>query len=75
MTVAPPRLDALDEPTRDVSRGWVAMFVLANFGVFIPQQAPTIFLMPQQIAEIDSAGKVGAFAWVSAMGAVSGIVL
>ncbi|RFU42724.1 MFS transporter [Actinomadura logoneensis] len=51
------------------------MFVLANFGVFIPQQAPTTFLMPQQIAEIDPGGKVGAYAWVSVMGAVSGIVL
>ncbi|WP_026414500.1 MFS transporter [Actinomadura oligospora] len=75
MTVAPPHSDALEEPTRDVGRRWVAMFVLANFGINIPMQAPSTFLMPQQIAEIDSAGKVGAYAWVSAMGAVSGIVL
>lgn len=75
MTVTSQRVDALDEPTRNVGRRWVAMFVLANFGLNIPMQAPTTFLMPQQIADIDPAGKVGAYAWVSAMGAVSGIVL
>lgn len=36
---------------------------------------PTTFLMPEQIAQIDPAGKVGSYAWVSMMGAISGIVI
>lgn len=75
MSLAPERPEALAEPTRKVGSGWVALYVLANVGMFIPLQAPTTFLMPEQIAQIDPAGKVGSYAWVSMMGAISGIVL
>ncbi|MFB7212538.1 MFS transporter [Streptomyces sp. NPDC056255] len=69
------RPEALAEPVRRVGPGWVALYVLANVGVFIPMQVPTTFLMPEQIAQIDPAGKVGSYAWVSMMGAISGIVI
>ncbi|MEV5683517.1 MFS transporter [Streptomyces sp. NPDC052164] len=69
------RPEALAEPVRRVGPGWVALYVLANVGVFIPMQVPTTFLMPEQIARIDPAGKVGSYAWVSMMGAISGIVI
>ncbi|MDK0524767.1 MFS transporter [Streptomyces sp. ML-6] len=75
MTLASERPEALAEPTRRVGSGWVALYVLANVGMFIPMQAPTTFLMPEQIALIDPAGKVGSYAWVSMMGAISGIVI
>ncbi|MFB6500939.1 MULTISPECIES: MFS transporter [unclassified Streptomyces] len=75
MTLASERPEALAEPTRRVGPGWVALYVLANIGMFIPMQAPTTFLMPEQIARIDPAGKVGSYAWVSMMGAISGIVI
>ncbi|MEU8770432.1 MFS transporter [Streptomyces griseus] len=72
---SPERSEALAEPVRRVGRGWVALYVLANAGVFIPMHVPTTFLMPEQIAQIDPAGKVGSYAWVSMMGAISGIVI
>ncbi|MFF2509231.1 MFS transporter [Streptomyces sp. NPDC058067] len=81
MSVAPERpeqterSEALAEPVRRVGPGWVALYVLANVGMYIPLMAPTTFLMPEQIAQIDPVGKVGSYAWVSMMGAISGIVL
>ncbi|MBN6056691.1 MFS transporter, partial [Nonomuraea sp. RK-328] len=75
VTLVPERPEALAEPTRKVGPGWVVMYVLANVGMFIPMQVPTTFLMPEQIAQIDPAGKVGSYAWVSMMGAISGIVI
>ncbi|MFF4094505.1 MFS transporter [Streptomyces sp. NPDC001834] len=75
MTLAPERPEALAEPTRKVGSGWIALYVLANIGLFVPMQAPTTFLMPAQIAQIDPAGKVGSYAWVSMMGAIAGIVI
>lgn len=75
MSLAPARPEALAEPTRKVGPAWILLYVLANTGLFIPMQVPTTFLMPAQIAEIDPAGKVGGYAWVSMMGAISGIVI
>ncbi|MEU6657936.1 MFS transporter [Streptomyces sp. NPDC046821] len=75
MSLAPERTDSLAEPVRTVGRGWITLYVLGNVGLFIPMLVPTTILMPEQIAEIDPAGKVGSYAWVSAMGAISGIVL
>ncbi|MFF8442190.1 MFS transporter [Streptomyces californicus] len=72
---SPERSEALAEPVNRVGPGWVALYVLANAGVFIPMHVPTTFLMPEQIAQIDPAGKVGSYAWVSVMGAISGIVI
>lgn len=72
---SPERSDALAEPVRRVGRGWVALYVLANVGVFIPMHVPTTFLLPEQIAQIDPAGKIGSYAWVSMMGAIAGIVI
>ncbi|WP_331769595.1 MFS transporter (plasmid) [Embleya sp. NBC_00888] len=75
MSLAPVRPDALAEPTHRVGPGWVALYVLANAGMYIPMLVPTTFLMPEQIARIDPEGKVGSYAWVSMMGAISGIVI
>ncbi|WP_433253828.1 MFS transporter [Streptosporangium sp. CA-135522] len=72
---ADPLPEALAEPTRRVGAGWVAAFLLANMGLQIPMQVPSTFLMPEQIAAIDPSGKIGGYAWVSVMGAVSGIVI
>ncbi|MFD9303455.1 MFS transporter [Streptomyces sp. NPDC060048] len=75
MSLAPERPEALVEPTRKVRPGWIALYVLANTGMFIPMQVLSTFLMPEQIAQIDPAGKVGSYAWVSVLGAISGIVI
>ncbi|MET9468455.1 MFS transporter [Streptomyces sp. NPDC006544] len=75
MSLAPARPEALAEPTRKVGPAWIALYVLANTGLFIPMQVPSTFLMPEQIAQIDPAGKVGSYAWVSMVGAISGIVI
>ncbi|MET7465917.1 MFS transporter [Nonomuraea sp. NPDC005501] len=61
-------------PTRRVGPGWIVAYVVAGFGAQIASQSPSTFLMPQQIAGIDPTGKIGGFAWVSAMGAVAGII-
>ncbi|MDW4898384.1 MFS transporter [Streptomyces californicus] len=63
------------EPVRPVGHGWITLYVLGNVGLFIPMLVPTTLLLPAQIAEIDPTGKVGSYAWVSVMGAISGIVL
>ncbi|MGW6688708.1 MFS transporter [Streptomyces sp. NPDC054961] len=75
MSLAPARPEALAEPTRKVGPGWIALYVLANTGLFIPMQVPSTFLMPEQIAQIDPSGKIGSYAWVSMVGAISGIVI
>ncbi|MFB6837186.1 MFS transporter [Streptomyces sp. NPDC056361] len=75
MSLATERSDSLAEPVRTVGRGWITLYVLGNVGLFVPLLVPTTILMPEQIAQIDPAGKVGSYAWVSAMGAISGIVL
>ncbi|MBN6052915.1 MFS transporter, partial [Nonomuraea sp. RK-328] len=61
-------------PTRRVGNAWIVAYVVAGFGIQIASQSPSTFVMPQQIAGIDPTGKVGGFAWVSAMGAVAGVV-
>ncbi|WP_225446793.1 MFS transporter [Streptacidiphilus sp. PB12-B1b] len=66
---APPQ-----PPPGAVGRGWLGGFVLANFGMQIALQTPSTFLIPQQIAAIDPHGKVVAYAWASAVGAVAGLV-
>ncbi|WP_236075811.1 hypothetical protein [Streptomyces coffeae] len=46
MSLAPERRErpeALAEPVRKVGPGWVALYVLAGVGVFIPMQVPTTF--------------------------------
>lgn len=70
-----PETAPLSEPTaRPVGARWLRNFVLANFGMQIALQTPSTFLIPQQIAAIDPHGKVTAYAWASALGAVAGLV-
>jgi len=61
-------------PARPVGARWLRGFVLANFGMQIALQTPSTFLIPQQIAAIDPHGKVTAYAWASALGAIAGLV-
>ena len=61
-------------PAGAVGAGWLRSFVLANFGMQIALQTPSTFLIPQQIAALDPHGKVTAYAWASALGAVAGLV-
>jgi len=61
-------------PARPVGAHWLRRFVLANCGMQIALQTPSTFLIPQQIAAIDPHGKVTAYAWASALGAVAGLV-
>ena len=70
-----PETAPLSEPTASpVGARWLRSFVLANFGMQIALQTPSTFLIPQQIAAIDPHGKVTAYAWASALGAVAGLV-
>ncbi|MBC3842493.1 MFS transporter [Streptacidiphilus sp. 4-A2] len=60
-------------PGAAVGGRWLLGFVVANFGMQIALQTPSTFLIPQQIAAIDPQGKVTAYAWASALGAVAGL--
>ncbi|MEZ0089724.1 MFS transporter [Streptacidiphilus sp. EB129] len=73
-SVRPAGAGPFAEPTVPVGRGWLTGFVLANFGMQIAMQSPSTFLIPQQIAAIDPGGKVTAYAWASALGAVAGLI-
>ena len=70
----PEALPLPGPPARPVGVRWLRSFVLANFGMQIALQTPSTFLIPQQIAAIDPHGKVTAYAWASALGAVAGLV-
>ncbi|MCC7128052.1 MAG: hypothetical protein IT192_04455, partial [Microbacteriaceae bacterium] len=41
--------EALAEPTKLVSAGWIALFATAWFGIWMAQLTPIQLLLPQQI--------------------------
>lgn len=65
-----------DHPLEPVSRRWTARFALIWLGFWMANLVPLQLLLPQQLAEIDPAHKVHAFALLNAVsGAVALIAL
>jgi MFS family permease len=75
-TVAPVTVDALAEPTRRVSGGFLASITVANVGIMISLFTPVQNLLPRYAELVAGAGgKEAALAWISGAGALSSIVV
>jgi MFS family permease len=65
---------ALTEPTARVRGGWITGLGLASLVMWMASLTPLQFLLPDQIQNIDPAGKYIAFGLVSAFGAVASVL-
>lgn len=69
-------VDALAEPTRRVSRGFLASITVANIGILISLFTPIQNLLPRYAELVAGAGgKETALAWISGAGAFASIVV
>ncbi len=66
---------ALAEPVTPVRRSWVGLLVAANLGLWMAFFTPVQVLLPQQVADIDPAGKEAMLSWVTGLGALAAIVV
>ena len=66
---------ALAEPVTPVRRGWVGLLVAANLGLWMAFFTPVQVLLPQQISDIDLAGKEAMLSWVTGLGALAAIIV
>jgi MFS family permease len=65
-----PALSPLAEPTRKVTKLWIALIALANLGLSLAYLGPLGVLLPNQVQAIaGSAHKVAALGWVTGIGA------
>ncbi|OZM81400.1 MFS transporter [Pseudonocardia sp. MH-G8] len=64
----------LVEPTRRVSRGWIARFALAWIGLYAGLFGPLQILLPQQVEALAPEAKEAALALVLAAGAACSLV-
>lgn len=72
--VGPVTPAALAEPVTPVVRGWVALLVLANLGLWMAFFTPIQVLLPEQIAAIDPVHKEAMLGWVTGIGALVAVV-
>src|SRR5688500_20232838 len=72
---AAPLPPALTEPTVRVGRGWVALLLLANLGLWMSFATPIQVLLPQQIEQISPADKAALLGWVTALGALAAVTI
>lgn len=69
-------VDALAEPTRRVSGGFLASLTVANVGILITFFTPLQNLLPRYAELVAGTGsKEAALAWVSGVGAIAAIVI
>lgn len=67
--------DPLADPVTRVSRGWIAAITLANLGLFMAYFGPLSVLLPNQIQAVAGSHRVIDFSLVTALGAVTAIVV
>ncbi len=68
-------VDALAEPTRTVSRGYIAGLTLANLGILVAFYTPIQNLLPRYADQVAGAdGKEVALAWITGVGAAVSVV-
>lgn len=65
---------ALAEPAVPVRRGWIALLVAANLGVWMAFFTPIQVLLPQQVEAIDPDGKETMLAVVTGVGALAAVL-
>jgi MFS family permease len=69
-------VDALAEPTRRVSGGFLASLTVANVGILITFFTPLQNLLPRYAELVAGTGsKEAALAWISGVGAIAAIVI
>ncbi|MFI6595158.1 MFS transporter [Nonomuraea sp. NPDC050536] len=62
--------NALAEPVRRVGPWWISAISLGNLALFLGYLGPLQVLLPEQVAAVAPAGKEGALAWVTGVGAL-----
>ena len=67
-------LDPLAEPTKPVSKGFIAVLALTNLGIWTAFFTPIQFLLPLQVEAIDPTGKESSLGIVVAVGALVSLV-
>ncbi len=69
----PGRVEA--EPARPVRARFIGTLALANLALWMGFFTPIQLLLPQQLEDIDAAGKVGALGWVTGAGAAIAVLV
>lgn len=69
----PGRVEA--EPGRQVGARFIGTLALANLALWMGFFTPIQLLLPQQLEDIDAAGKVGALGWVTGAGAAVAVLV
>ncbi|MEK6344769.1 MAG: MFS transporter, partial [Curtobacterium sp.] len=72
--LAPVVPTTTEEVTKKVGVGFLVLFGLANFGLYLTVLMPALFSLPYKIGLIAPEGKVGALSVVSTIGAVVAII-
>lgn len=67
-------LDPLAEPTKPVTKGFIAVLALTNLGIWTAFFTPIQFLLPLQVEAIDPNGKEASLGIVVAIGALVSLV-
>ena len=67
-------LDPLAEPTKPVSKGFIAVLALTNLGIWTAFFTPIQFLLPLQVEAINPTGKEASLGIVVAIGALVSLV-
>lgn len=73
-TDSTPLVGALDEPTVKVRSGFIAVVVLANFGIMLAFYAPILNLLPRLAEQISPDNKESTLGWILGAGAFASII-
>jgi MFS family permease len=65
---------ALAEPTEPVTKTWIGTLGLASLAMWMASITPLQVVIPEQLQDIDSKGKILALGLVSAFGAISSLL-
>ncbi|MFL6127716.1 MAG: MFS transporter [Mycobacteriales bacterium] len=63
------------EPARRVAAPFIGTLALANLALWMGFFTPIQLLLPEQLEDIDAAGKVGALGWVTGAGAAVAVLV
>lgn len=71
---AAPAGQLLPDPVKRVSAGFIVVFGLLNFGLYLTVMMPALFSLPYKIGVLSPDGKAGLLGIVATVGAVVGLV-
>lgn len=65
---------ALPEPTQRVGAGFIVLFGLLNFGLYLTVMMPALFSLPYKIGVLDPDNKAALLGLVATVGAIVGLI-